>query len=158
MSLAIRQRLFGGVAAPDDLYAAIAERAEADAGLAALFGEAAELGPRVFVGRGGRDTPTPYVSLLPVGGEEFRNAGDAYFYREVIRATVFAEDWATVKKVAVRWGRVFRKDMTPLRLRDASFGAIATSQVRYIGEDDYQGRPLHSGYVEMTAITGRLVS
>jgi hypothetical protein len=152
MSVAFRARIFGGVTAAADLYLAIAERADEDYTLASM------LAGNVVVGWSGEGTPAPYVSLFPVGGEEFRNPGDAFWVREVIRASIFARSFAEAKRIAVRWGRVFNKDMEPLLMRDASFGLIVTSGFRYVGEDTYQGRPLFHGYVEMTAITGREVS
>jgi hypothetical protein len=134
---------------PPNLVAAIIWRAEEEL-------DAFESGvPGKFhVGTGDRDTQVPYVALFPMYGERHRNAGRHYWVAETVRASIFANDFHEAWTLGRELGEMFDED-EPLYIEGQSPVRITTGEFIYVGEDNYQGRALHHGYVEMTAISTR---
>jgi hypothetical protein len=139
----------GDLANPPNLVAAIIYHAEANLG---EFESGLPGG--IHAGKGDRDTPVPYVALFPMYGDRHRNTGRHYWVEEEVRASIFAESFHEAWKIGRELGEMFDEDL-PLYIDGQSPARIWTGEFIYVGEDNYQGRPLHHGYVEMRAISTR---
>lgn len=112
------------------------------------------LGGGVWPADAPRDTPVPYITVHQISSFKHRNSGRHYFPDRFLQASIFADSYRDLLVIGKNWESLFDEDVK-LQVEDETFGRIWSEELIYVGEDKYQGRTMHHGYIEMRAVSTR---